>query len=163
MFPDHPKEVPPFLEQIRTVIVSIIKVGSILIRTHYTCPCHLPWKLDLTELCMLLIIYSCVQCWKTFDHLWQWCSRNIWTSMHIKAKWHKTYRCKLKVCGVGGKIFELDYGVLKIIVLLCNWVKTNYNGSSATIKRDEYDFTVVNFSSLFPISDASFVCLLHVE
>jgi hypothetical protein len=27
----------------------------------------------------------------------------IWTNMHIKAKWHKTYHYKPRICGVGGK------------------------------------------------------------
>jgi hypothetical protein len=33
------------------------------------------------------------------------------------------------------KILELNYGVLKTMVLLCNWVKRNYNGSNTTVKR----------------------------
>jgi len=36
-----------------------------------------------------------------------------------------------------------------MIVLLCNWVKANYNGSSATIKRDEYGFYACNFFFLY--------------
>jgi hypothetical protein len=31
------------------------------------------------------------------------------------------------------EILELDYGVFNIVVLLCNWVKENYNGSCAII------------------------------
>jgi hypothetical protein len=60
-------------------------------------------------------------------------------------------------------ILVLNYEVLKIVVLLCNWVKGNYNGSSATIKRDEYAFTLMNCFSLIPISDASFVFPLHIN
>jgi hypothetical protein len=48
---------------------------------------------------------------------------------------------------------EFNYGVLKTIVLLCNWVKVNYNGNCATMKRDKYGFTLVNFASLIPISN----------
>lgn len=32
------------------------------------------------------------------------------------------------------KKLELNYAVLNIIVLLCNWVKTNCGGNSVTIK-----------------------------
>jgi hypothetical protein len=49
------------------------------------------------------------------------------------------------------------------MVLLCNWVKANYNGSRTTIKRDEYDFTLLDFTSLIPISNQSFAFLIHVE
>jgi hypothetical protein len=44
------------------------------------------------------------------------------------------------------KSLELNYGVLKIVVLLCNWVKVNYSGNSATMKRDKYGFILVNLS-----------------
>jgi len=59
-------------------------------------------------------------------------------------------------------ILELNYGVLKIVVPLCNWVKENYNMSIATIKRDEYNFTLMNFSSLIPILNASFAFPLDI-
>ncbi len=36
------------------------------------------------------------------------------------------------------EILELNYGILNFVVLLCNWVKANYVGSSAMVKRDEY-------------------------
>jgi len=42
-------------------------------------------------------------------------------------------------------------------------VKVDYNESNATIKQDEYGFTFVNFSSLIPISNQSFVFPIHVE
>jgi hypothetical protein len=31
------------------------------------------------------------------------------------------------------EILELDYGVFNIVVLLCNWVKANCNGSCAIV------------------------------
>jgi hypothetical protein len=54
------------------------------------------------------------------------------------------------------KSLELNYRVLKIVVLLCNWVKLNYSGNSATMKRNKYGFTLVNFASLIPILNQSF-------
>jgi hypothetical protein len=58
---------------------------------------------------------------------------------------------------------EFNYGVLKIIILLCNWVKTNYRGSNATVKREEYGFTFVNFTSFIPTSNLSCTFPIHVE
>ncbi len=52
---------------------------------------------------------------------------------------------------------------LNTILFVCNWVKANYIGSNATVKRDEYGFTFVNFNSPIPISNQSFVFPIHVE
>ncbi len=41
---------------------------------------------------------------------------------------------KLEYVGWVEKILELNYGVLNIVILLCNWVKINYSGSSAVVK-----------------------------
>jgi hypothetical protein len=70
---------------------------------------------------------------------------------------------KLEYVGRIEEILELNYGVLNTIVFFCNWVKANYIGSNATIKRDEYGFTFVNFNSLIPISNQSFAFPIHVE
>ena len=50
-----------------------------------------------------------------------------------------------------------------MIVFLCNWVKAISQGSGATMKRDEYGFTLVNFNRLIPISAQSFVFPIQVE
>jgi hypothetical protein len=41
--------------------------------------------------------------------------------------------------------------------------EVNYIGSSATVKRNEYGFILVNLRSLIPISDQSFAFPLHVD
>jgi hypothetical protein len=41
---------------------------------------------------------------------------------------------KLECVGWIEEILELNYGVLNVVVLLCDWVKVNYIGSSATVK-----------------------------
>jgi hypothetical protein len=69
----------------------------------------------------------------------------------------------LKYVGWVKEILELNYGVLNTMVLLCNWVKANYNENNAIVKRNEYGFTLVNFGSLIPISNWSFAFPLHVE
>jgi cytochrome c oxidase assembly factor CtaG len=46
---------------------------------------------------------------------------------------------------------ELDYCSTCVIVLLCNWVRANHRGAGATMKRDEYGFTLVNFNHMLPI------------
>jgi len=34
-------------------------------------------------------------------------------------------------------ILELNYGVLKMVVLFCNWVKPNYTWNNVIVKRNE--------------------------
>ncbi len=53
--------------------------------------------------------------------------------------------------------------MLNVVVLLCDWVKTNYIGSSAMVKWDEYGFTFIKFTSLIPIFNQSFAFPLHVD
>jgi hypothetical protein len=50
------------------------------------------------------------------------------------------------------EILELDYGRFQTVILLCNWVVVNYEGSSAIVKHDYYKFTLVNFEHLIPLS-----------
>jgi hypothetical protein len=70
---------------------------------------------------------------------------------------------KLEYVGWIEKILQLNYEVLNTIVFFCNWVKANYIGNNATIKKDEYGFTFVNFTSLIPISNQSVTFPIHVQ
>jgi hypothetical protein len=61
------------------------------------------------------------------------------------------------------KIFEFNHMVINNVVVFSNWVKANYIGNNAMVKRDEYGFAVVKFNSFIPISDQSFAFSIHVE
>ena len=61
------------------------------------------------------------------------------------------------------EILELNYGGLCVIVLLCNWIKANYRGSSATMKKDKWGFNLVNFEHPLPFGPESFAFPMHVE
>ena len=50
------------------------------------------------------------------------------------------------------KILLVDYGHFEVVVFYCNWVVANMKGDGATIKRNDYDFTTVNFGRLIPYS-----------
>jgi hypothetical protein len=55
---------------------------------------------------------------------------------------------KLEYVGWVEEILEFNYGVLKKVVLLCKWVKTNYIGSNVIVKRDnnsKFQFRDFNF------------------
>jgi hypothetical protein len=84
----------------------------------------------------------------------EWVSRQN-DQQPISAKW--------EYVGWIEEIFEFNYKVINNLVFFCNWVKANYIGNNAMVKRDEYGFTLVNFSSFTPISDQSFVFSIHVE
>ncbi len=61
------------------------------------------------------------------------------------------------------KIFEFNYMVINNVVFFSNWVKENYIGNNAMVKRDEYGFAHVKFNSFIPIFDQSFAFSIHVE
>jgi hypothetical protein len=44
---------------------------------------------------------------------------------------------KLEYVGWVEEILELNYGILKIVVLLCNWLKGNYNRNIEMVKLNE--------------------------
>ena len=48
------------------------------------------------------------------------------------------------------EILSVDYGHFEVVVLYCNWVVANMKGDGATMKRDDYSFTTVNFERLIP-------------
>jgi hypothetical protein len=73
------------------------------------------------------------------------------------------FMASLEYVGWIEEILELDYGRFQTIVLLCNWVVANYEGSSAIVKCDEYGFTMINFEHLVPLFAQSFAFPMHVE
>jgi len=46
------------------------------------------------------------------------------------------------------EILELDYGRLKPVILLCDWIAPISRGSTACLKKDNYGFTLVKLSRL---------------
>lgn len=61
------------------------------------------------------------------------------------------------------EILELDYGSLKPVLLLCDWVAPISRGLAARQKVDKYGFTLVKFSRLMRRSANSFVFPLQAS
>ena len=74
-----------------------------------------------------------------------------------------TITAQVEYVGWVEEILELDYGRFQVIVFLCNWVKEISHGPGATMKQDDYGFTLVNFNRLIPISAQSFVFPIQIE
>jgi hypothetical protein len=81
----------------------------------------------------------------------------------LGPNYHRLMVAKLEYVGWVEEILELRYMVLNLVVLLCNWMKDNYIGNNAMVKRDEYGFIVVNFGFLILISNQSFAFPLYVD
>jgi hypothetical protein len=79
----------------------------------------------------------------------------------VRAKTMKAVN--LEYVGWVEEILAVDYGRYELVVLYCNWVMANMVGHNATMKRDEYGFSLVNFDRLVPLSAESFAFPLHVE
>jgi hypothetical protein len=61
------------------------------------------------------------------------------------------------------KIVELSYERHCVVVLDCEWVKANYRGRNATVKKYEWGFTMANLNALVPHGDESFAFPIHCE
>jgi hypothetical protein len=48
------------------------------------------------------------------------------------------------------EILELDYGFIKVNVLLCTWVQPSTQRAHIRMKRNKFGFLLVNFKRLFP-------------
>lgn len=62
------------------------------------------------------------------------------------------------------EILELDYRRHSLVVLVCDFVKANYNGDNATIKKDKWGFTLANYRRTYGnICRDSFAFPTHCE
>ena len=61
------------------------------------------------------------------------------------------------------EIIELDYGIFTQVVLVALWVKANYRGINATVKKDRWGFTVANFNRMLDFGEDSFALPSHVQ
>jgi hypothetical protein len=61
------------------------------------------------------------------------------------------------------EIVELNYGRHCTVVLVCDWVKANYRGRNATVKKDEWGFTIANFNAMVPFGYESFAFPVHCD
>ena len=61
------------------------------------------------------------------------------------------------------EIVELNYGRHCTVLLICEWVKANYRGRNATVKKDEWGFTMANFNALVAYGYESFAFPIHCD
>ena len=69
----------------------------------------------------------------------------------------------LEYIGWMEEIIGVDYGEFEFIVLYCTWMRANLRGAGATMKRDDYGFTLIKFNRVIPYSANSFAFPLHVQ
>ncbi len=135
MFPDELKEVPPFLVWIRNAIAIAIKNGDKINKNmlHMS----MPPKLQARPYRAMYAFGTHIRVSNVEKHLTTLDSGVAATFQHeciSRPNDQRSIIAKLEYVGWVEEILELNYGVLKIVVLLCNWVKANYSGSSATMK-----------------------------
>ena len=69
----------------------------------------------------------------------------------------------LEYIGWVDEIIGMDYGKFEVIVLYCTWVQANMRGARATVKHDEYGFTLIKSSRQIPYSADSFAFPVQVQ
>jgi hypothetical protein len=81
----------------------------------------------------------------------------------MDSKVATTFTTMCKSSGQDSDPIKVDLEYVGWVVLFFNWVKANYKGTRATMKQDEYGFTLVNFNEMLPFLEDSFAFLVHVE
>jgi len=61
------------------------------------------------------------------------------------------------------EIVELDYGGLCVVLLICSWVRANYHGNIALVKKDKWGFSIANFQRMIPLGPDSFAFPMNVD
>jgi hypothetical protein len=61
------------------------------------------------------------------------------------------------------EIVELNYGRHCTVILVCDWVKANYRWRNATVKKDEWGFTLANFNAMVEYGYESFAFPIHCD
>jgi uncharacterized protein YacL (UPF0231 family) len=69
----------------------------------------------------------------------------------------------LEYVGWVDEILSVDYGKFEVVLLYCTWAQANRRGARATMKTDEYGFSLFRFDRLVPYSADSFAFPLHVQ
>ena len=69
----------------------------------------------------------------------------------------------LEYIGWIDEILGIDYGNFKIILLYCTWVQVTTIGAKATMKQDEYGFTLLKVDRIIPYSVDSFAFFVDIE
>jgi len=69
----------------------------------------------------------------------------------------------LEYIGWVDEIIGVDYGKFELIVLYCSWVHANMAGARATMKRDDYGFTLIKCNRQVPYSADSFAFPIQVQ
>ena len=91
----------------------------------------------------------------------------------IAAKFRRPWRSRLRdhnlveavveYVGYLQEIVELDYTSHCVVIFVCEWVKANYAGSNATVRKDRIGFTVANFNRMVPYGKESFAFPIQVQ
>ena len=69
----------------------------------------------------------------------------------------------MEYIGLVEEIIAVDYGKFELYVFYCSWVQANIVGARATIKRDDYGFTLIKFNQEIPYLIDSFAFPMHVK
>jgi hypothetical protein len=129
---------PPFAVWIRTAISNAIKDGEEI--DKHTLHMSMPPTLATRSYHLIYALGNHIKVSSVEEHLKTLDSGVVATFEHeciSRPNDQILMLGKLKYVGWVEEILELNYGILKIVVLLCNWVKLNYSRNSVTMKKNE--------------------------
>jgi hypothetical protein len=84
-------------------------------------------------------------------------------SCRISTRDRNMRMANLEYIGWVDEILGVDYGAFELILLYCTWIHATTTEARATMKRDEYGFTLLKVDRVIPYSVDSFAIPLHVQ
>jgi len=135
VFLDHFMEVPPFATLVKYSIVAIIKNGYVIKRdvVHMLMPPTLEAKSY-----QVMWAFGNHICVSNVGKHFTTCDSGVATNFEEECVSGPNDKnlvfAKVEYMGWVEEISKLNYGVLKIVVLFCDWVKANYIMNNLTVK-----------------------------
>jgi hypothetical protein len=76
---------------------------------------------------------------------------------------HNHREANVEYVGWVEEIIGANYRKFELLLLYCKWIQAMWSGPRATVKRDEYGFTLVKFDRTIPYSADLFEFPLHAQ
>ncbi len=125
MFPDYLKEVPPFPKWIRNSITIIVKKGDKIEKdvVHVS----MPPTLEAKNYRVMWVFSNHIRVLGAREHLIMHDNGVTTIFEHecvSRLNYHRLVVAKLECVGWVEEILELNFWVLSLVILFCNWVKS---------------------------------------
>ena len=144
-YPIHLEEIPPFSERIRKEVEDEKESGIVV-----------PEEVEDSSKLPSLRAQRFRSMYAYGYHFWVKSAERSFSrtcDFGVAVVFHRPYQfgrrdqnpehAAIEYIGQILEIVELNYGWHSIVLLVCKWMKVNYRDRNATVKKDEWEFTLL--------------------